>query len=206
MSRRTIAPNTTAEQIRSQLEATLEFLLRHNNDARNIAIETIDCLKRHLLQLGVDRSLTRPLNDIAIAFAELERGRLLPLFEPKQLGHKPPTDLNRLYVMAKASLAIDLLMAAKVKRDRAAREVATVLRKHGFPIKGKLRVPAWKTVIGWREKLRKSGGSKADAPGKFIYQVENETYAALIKDRHVDPKALAKLELKRLGQSLEDLG
>jgi hypothetical protein len=209
MSRRRIDPATTADKLRTKLEGTLRFIHRHNRGkdaARRRALETIDYLKRHLPELGVDRSLTRSLDDIHMAFAEAERGRIVSLFEPKQVGHKLPTELSRLYVMAKASLAMDLLMAAKVKKEKAAREVAKVLRKHGFPFKGNLDVPAWRTVVGWREKLRKKRASGADSYGKLIYRLESEAYQDLIKEGHLDPKARAELELEMVGQSLTNLG
>jgi hypothetical protein len=168
------------------------------------AVETISLLKRYIIELGVDRSLTSPLDDILMAFAEAERGRLLPLFEPKRVGHKLPTELGRLYVMARVSLVMDLFLEAGLKKEKAAREVATALRKQRFPIKGNLGVPAWRTVIGWREKLRKKDGSGADSFAKFIYGIERETYLVSVKKGQLDPKACAKRELEMISRSLDE--
>src|SRR5262245_41375258 len=112
-----IAPETSAEELRAELEAALRFIWKHHSGnsvkaARARAVAVIELIERHLDDLGIERSLTSPLGDIYLALAEAERGVLDPLFKPKPLSSRPPTTFAMLWVMMKASLAIDLFMAA----------------------------------------------------------------------------------------------
>jgi hypothetical protein len=110
-----IAPETSAEELRADLEKALRFIWRHNSGdsteaARARAVEVIDLLTRHLRELGIERRLLHPLDDIHLAFAEARRGRSVPLFAPRPLKGRPPVELKKFSVMMKSALAIDLLI------------------------------------------------------------------------------------------------
>jgi hypothetical protein len=211
MARQRIAPTMTAEDLRRSLEGELRFIWRHNGGAdqgamRTRAVAVIELLGRHLKELGIERSLIRPLADLNRAFAESNRGRLDPLFQPVLLKHRQPTSLGQLWAMALASVAIDLLMAGKLRKENAAREVAKALRKFNFPIENKRGVPDWKTVIGWREALRKAKGHPDVLWYGHFYRLQREAGLSLVRAQNLDPKALAKQVLERLRRSLTVLG
>ena len=141
-----------------------------------------------------------------MAFAEAKRGRTHPLFAVKKIEHRPPTELSRLWVMAKASLAIDLLMKGKRTRERAARYVAKKLREYGFPIEGKVEVSDWKTVAGWREQFRKAKGHRDVVLYGSFYLLEREAFLDLVKEQNLDPAMVAERQLEKIGQSLRTPG
>lgn len=203
-----IPSETKAEQLRVSLEGPLKFIQQahrgtNKQAARTRAREVIDLLRRHLDELGVDRSLTRPLADIQMAFSEAERGRVVPLFEPEPLKGRPPAELRRLFVMAKVALAIDMLMKAGRKKEEAAREVVKKLRKYGVPIKGKKDIQEWETVVRWREDLAKAGRGAGwhnldwDLYGG-LYLLEKEGRLRFIKDGSADPEWVSMPPERRL--------
>ena len=63
MTRRRIAPRTTAEELRTSLEGSLNFIWKHYGGgdvqaARERTVEIISLLRQHLRELAVDRSRT----------------------------------------------------------------------------------------------------------------------------------------------------
>lgn len=211
-----ILSETKAEQLRVSLEGPLKFIQqahrgKNKQAARTRAWEVIDLLRRHLDELGVDRSLTRPLADIQMAFSEAERGRVDPLFEPEPLKGRPPAELRGLFVMAKVALAIDMLMKAGRKKEEAAREVVKKLREYKVPIKGKKDIQEWKTVLGWREDLAKAGRGAGqhnrdwDLYGVF-YLLEKEGRLRLVEEGDADPKAEAMRQLDLARSSPPSVG
>ena len=216
MPRPRISSKTTAEELRAWLEGSLQFIWQHHGGAdkaaaRTIAVEVLGLLQQHLNELGIDRSLTRPLKDIQSAFIEAERGRLVPLFEPEPLTSRPPIEIWKLYVRGKAALAMDLLMMKKVSRKEAARRVASELRKLGVPIYAKQDVQDWKTVQGWREELAKAGGGAGwhhpdwDFFGS-IYLMEREAVLGWVNSGELDPEEEASRQLNRIPKSLPTIG
>lgn len=211
-----ILSETKAEQLRVSLEGPLKFIQQahrgtNKQAARTRAREVIDLLQRHLDELGVDRSLTRPLADIQMAFSEAERGRVDPLFKPEPLKGRRPAELRRLFVMAKVALAIDMLMKAGRKKEEAAREVVRKLREYKVPIKGKKDIQEWKTVIRWREDLAKAGRGAGqhnrdwDLYGVF-YLLEKEGRLRLVEEGDADPKAEAMRQLDLARSSPPSVG
>ena len=211
-----ILSETKAEQLRVSLEGPLKFIQQahrgtNKQAARTRAWEVIDLLRRHLDELGVDRSLTRPLADIQMAFSEAERGRVDPLFEPEPLKGRPPAELRGLFVMAKVALAIDMLMKAGKKREEAAREVVRKLREYEVPIKGKKDIQEWETVLGWRVELAKAGRHAGwhnlewDWYGG-MYLLEKEGRLRLVEEGDADPKAEAMRQLDLVRSSPPSVG
>ena len=211
-----IPSETKAEQLRVSLEGPLKFIQQmhqgtNQQAARTRAREVIDLLRRHLNELGVDRSLTRPLADIQMAFSEAERGRVDPLFEPEPLKGRRPAELRRLFVMAKVALAIDMLMKAGRKKEEAAREVVRKLREYEVPIKGKKDIQEWETVIRWREDLAKAGRGAGqhnrdwDLYGVF-YLLEKEGRLRLVEEGNADPEAEAMRQLDLVRSSPPSVG
>lgn len=211
MARRGMTPITTVEDLRRNLVGALRFIWRHNGgtnpDAKRARIvAVIELLERHLEELGIDRSLIRPLFELDLAFAEAKRGRLDPLFQPVPLKHRQPTPLSQLWVMALASLAMDLLMAGKLSKEKAARAIAKSLRKNDVPIESKRGISDWKTVIGWRETLRKNKGHRDVLWFGDFYRLAREERLNLLKKQSLNPTELAKQELERLREILNSVG
>src|SRR5262245_42481189 len=78
--------------------------------SRERAAKVLHVLQRHLDDLGVDRALTNPLENILEAFAETDRGRVHPLFMPKPLKGRPPAPLSQFDLMIETALEIDRLI------------------------------------------------------------------------------------------------
>lgn len=209
-----IPPNTTAKELQADLEGALRFITQRVKGnsakaARARAIEVVDLLTRHLRELGIEPSLLRPLDDIYLAFADAERGVLPLLFKPKALKGRPPTELAWFWVMMKAALAIDLLIAAKRTREAAAKQVVKELRKYGVPVEGNGK--EWKTVLRWREDLAKAGrgGGRHNKDWTWyggFYLHERDDALRLIREEKSDPEALAKRQLDLLRRDLPSFG
>jgi hypothetical protein len=203
VARPTIAPDVPAQKLREELDGNLKFILKHadgdkDRAARIRAVETLTMLNQFLRDLGVTPSLTRPLDDILDAFVEADRGHLLPLFMPKKIAHRPPLELKQLWIMMKASLAIDLLMKANKTKEQAAREVAKQLRKYGIAIEGNLDKQDWETVVGWREKLRKASGHPDVVWCSSFYKLQKEARLRQVAEHDSEPRTLAIQELQSL--------
>jgi hypothetical protein len=197
-----IAPETSAEELRADLEKALRFIWRHNSGdsteaARARAVEVIDLLTRHLRELGIERRLLHPLDDIHLAFAEARRGRSVPLFAPRPLKGRPPVELKKFSVMMKSALAIDLLIDVGRSRTKAADHVAAELRKLGFSVTAK-------TVLGWRDRLAKAAKSGHQYAADWIsyggkYQREKEQILRGVNaDQKIDQFDEARKQLKAI--------
>ena len=67
-------------------------------------------------------------------------------------------------------------------------------------------MPDWKTVIGWRDTLRKA---KTHADVRWygqLYFLERESLLRLVAEQGSDPKTLALRQLEMVRQSLEASG
>jgi len=208
MSRRRIHPMTTAEELGSHLEGALKFILKHNAGkdpqvVRARAIGVLDLVKKHLDDLGVDPPLTQTIDDIRMAFVEAERGIVDPFFEPEPLSGRPPTELNRLFVMMKASLAIDLLMKAGETNELAAREVGKQLEKKNITVGGKNDVADWKTIRGWRRELAKAARGNTQHTDDWVfygsfYLTKRANLIERVDKGEIDPLTEAKKQLDTL--------
>ena len=113
--------------------------------------------------------------------------------------------------MAKAALAIDMLMKAGRKKEEAAREVVRKLRQYEVPIKGKKDIQEWKTVIGWREDLAKAGRGAGwhnlewDWYGG-MYLLEKKGRLRLVEEGDANPEAEAMRQLGLVRSSPPSVG
>jgi hypothetical protein len=181
-------------------------------------MEVLNLLRNHLLALGIEPSLTKPLKDLIGAFRDSERGLRPALFEPAEVQNRPSAPLWQFGLMVSASLAIDLLMSAKRKRtiEDAAKEVAAKLKKLGVPICGsrKPEIAQWKTVRTWRQEFN-AAASKPDAMHKGtrrfsdefvfwarVYEFEKEQVLALVKAGSIDAETEAKTRLAAVAANL----
>jgi hypothetical protein len=231
MTRRRIAPSTTAEELRACLEDSLKFILRPPKKTKKGAVvnmpemtpqmramEVLDLLREHLLALGIESSLTKPLKDILLAFRDSERGSRPLLFQPTELHNRPPTPLWQLGLMVSASLAIDLLMKAKRKRklEEAAKEVSAKLKRLGVPIRGSRNpdIHDWQTVRSWRQALRaaaKRPNAKNKGERRFtdeflgwaqVYTFQKEQLLSRLETGDIDAESAAKGRLTNVAASL----
>ncbi len=113
--------------------------------------------------------------------------------------------------MAKVALAIDMLMAANLNREEAAREVVKKLHKYEVPIKGRIDIQEWKTVLGWREDLAKAGRHAGPEKPEWdwyggMYLLEKEGRLRLVEEGGADPKAEAMRQLDLVRSSPPSVG
>ena len=208
MTRPHTHPETPASNLRHSLEGALRFILKHNagadrQTARTRAIDVLDLVKKHVDGLGIEPSLTQPLTDIRMAFAEAERGIVDPLFEPEPLLGRPPTQLARLHVMMRASLAIDLFMKAGKPSEAAARQVVKGLQKQRIVVGGKDDVADWKKVRGWRQELTKAAKGKTQHTEDWVfyggmYELLRNEILERVGTNELDPLAEAENQLNAL--------
>ena len=113
--------------------------------------------------------------------------------------------------MTKSALAVDLLMAAEKKTEKAARQVAKKLREYGVPIGGKSDVQEWKTILGWREKLAKAGNRPGQGNPDFAfhascYLIQRDGLLQMIKEENISPETVAKWQLEAVRRSFTWVG
>ncbi len=213
MDHRRIDPKTTAEELWKPLERKLKFIRKHyhgGTDAKTAkawAVQLIELVQEHFDDLGIDRSLTRPLEDIRDAFVEGERGLSVPLFASKPIKNRPPLAYWELDIRIMASLAVDLLMKAGKSRKEAAHEVAKQLMQLGIKIPSQNNVPPWETVLGWREKLTKATKNPANHGADWpwygsIYIRHRKEMLREVKQGKASFKAAAERVLNDLSGSL----
>ena len=153
-------------ELRRGLEGSLKFILHgvRSRDGkrqfgprggpRERAVAFLEIIQRHLDNLRIDHSLTRPLlDDLLEALAEADRGISHPLFAPSPLKGRPPPTLKQWDVMTTAARAIDLYMVnGKSRLAEAVHVVAKRLKERGIEIKG-----GGKSLLQWRHELTKAG-------------------------------------------------
>lgn len=199
-------------EIRGRLERVLREAIRHYDQpnprsVRQGALVAINVLIEHLEVLGVDHSLTRPIEDISEAFHDAERGVPHPLFAPSPLDHRRPLSIRRLKAMKSAALAMDMLMLAGMSKKFAAGRVAGELERRGIPLGGKWGVPDWKKVAGWRDRLSAAAKRRGRASIDwhlvgFFYLLRRGSLARQVQEDGKNPKDLAMSLLADIRQAI----
>jgi hypothetical protein len=199
-----------------QLAGRLRFILRHNRGddptaLKKRAIEVLDAVKDHLVDLGIERSLLKPLDDLWWALRQAQRGLSNPLLAAADLEGRPPLPLPELSLRVATSVVIDLLMAGKKKEEIAAKHVAKRLEQWGISIGGNPTHSGSKTVKGWRRDLSKAGkgqGKHEKAKrqyGKAYLWLRDELLEWVEKER-LDPKGVANERLENIQRDFANLG
>jgi hypothetical protein len=113
-------------------------------------IETVDVFR--------ERHLVNPLVVLGTALADLDKGAVAPMLQPRFLGHRTPETSGRRYVKTYAAATMQILMDIGFPLRESAECVAGLLRYHGFSLPGRQRQREvrWFTVAGWREELKRA--------------------------------------------------
>lgn len=111
------------------------------------------------------KQLAEPIYRLIASIVDLGDGRQPALLTAKAPAHRPGMGVTEANVMAIAARAMDELMRPDAKhrlgRQEAAERVARIVRKSGLA--GSEGI-TWKTVAGWRDRLREGdGGAPASA-------------------------------------------
>jgi hypothetical protein len=158
-----------AEQLRKNLNmAGRIYAAPESPDHRRMAVRAaVNAVLAFLeVALADDHELLRaqmftPLNAIAVALGELDRGLTSPLFEPARvLGH-PPAPHGREMTKGGAAAAMSLLMEVGHSREEAATRVARQLVALGVKLEGNRQLN-WRTVASWRDQVMKAGPVRDD--------------------------------------------
>ena len=200
----------------TQLTGRLGLILRHNraNDTtsnREKAIQVLDAVRDHLVDLGIERSLLKPIDDFRWALREAQRGLSNPLLAPANLEGRPPLPISQLTLRVETSVVLDLLMKGKIKEELAAKHVAKRLEQWRIEISGDETEQGSKTLKGWRRDLAKAGRGQGKHEltkrryGKAYLWLRVELLDWIKKER-LDPKAVANERLEKIRKEFADLG
>ena len=195
-------------ELAALLTGRLRFILRRARgddplSARERTIEVFEAVRDHLIDLGIEHSLVKPLDDFWWALREAQRGLSNPLLAPATLQGRPPLPISQLDLRVETSVAIDLLMAANRKEEIAAKHVAKRLEQWGIPISGNPAHSGSKTVKGWRRDLAKAGKGQGKheetkkSYGKAYLWLRDELSNRIEKEK-LDPEAIANERLEKI--------
>jgi len=129
---------------------------------RQGCMKAIAAVALFLRAIGGEKSerLVRPLRVLQAALLSLEAGAEPRLFRPRRVRSKRPEEYGLRIPKALAARVVEVLTrldswdrSPSERRERAGREIVSVLKRCGFPIKGKAEVPAWKTVLTWQANI-----------------------------------------------------
>lgn len=194
-------------QQRRQLEAGLRAARSHYDQEtiqaqRQGATHAVSILLEHLDDLGISRSLQKPVTDIWVALLEADRGRLHPLVTPKHVKGRPPMPLWRLDLMATSALVMDLMMLAGKSKQIAAARVVRELNRCNVRLGGRSQTNDWKKVAGWRNELSKAakGSPRYSEDWQWagkMYVLKREMALLHIRESGKDPEQAALRKLTR---------
>jgi hypothetical protein len=154
----------------ARLEDEAQLFRDHPEKRREAAIYSLNAVIE-FLRTGsavVEGHLDEPLQALAVALSELDRGGKPKLLEPpyKVAGNRKQPKIRE-YFQPFVAASVDLLIATGIRKKEAEKLVADCLRRHGMetahagPGRGRKITPT--TVEKWREKLRRSPNSEAAA-------------------------------------------
>jgi hypothetical protein len=122
-------------------------LERGSMAALNAVVKFIDSTKELRGQL-----LETPFASLGGALADLEKGAVHPVIEPRIVGGRPPDSTNRASLRGLAAAVMSILVQFGLSRREAAKKVAEVLCHGGFKLDGR-RQMTWQTVDQWRSQM-----------------------------------------------------
>ena len=96
--------------------------------------------------------LETPFASLGGALADLEKGAVHPVLEPRIVSGRPPDSTNRASLRGLAAAVMSILMQFGLSRPEAAKKVAEVLCRGGFKLDGR-RQMTWRTVDQWRSQM-----------------------------------------------------
>jgi len=136
------------------------------------------------------------VGELIEALLEVDRGTLLPLFEPITNG-RPKMRLTEQELQSRAALAMEALMLGGMTKDQAARRVASALGYASYDPIGRGKVVQWRDDLA--RAARGTGNYSEDYRSLASLHLEDRDRLRRAVKLHLeDPMNLAAQELKRL--------
>jgi hypothetical protein len=136
------------------------------------------------------------VGELIEALMEVDRGTLLPLFEPIPNG-RPKMRLTEQEIQSRAALAMEALMLGGMTKEQAARKVANALGYASYDPIGREKVAQWRDDLA--RAARGTGNYSEDYRGlASLYLEDRDRLRAAVKLHLQDPMNLAAQELERL--------
>ena len=158
-----------------------------------------------LKEMGVPAELREPLVSLAAALNDAQRGLYNAMFDPEKEERTSPLQIAQYYAQAQAALAMELFMRRspnhpRLDRQSAAKKVVGAVREWELNLPLKRGALTWRTIAGWRNKL-KNGLSSDPAVQMFknlVHKIEKEG---------IDPHEAANrlLTFPRLAQTIANV-
>jgi hypothetical protein len=137
------------------------------------------------------------VGELIEALLEVGRGRLLSLFEPMPNG-RPKMRLTEQELQSRAALAMEALILGGMKKDQAARKVASVLGYASYDPIGRRKVAQWRDDFA--RAARATGNYSEDYRILASLHLEHrDRLRRAVKHHLQDPMNLAAQEMKNLG-------
>jgi hypothetical protein len=141
---------------------------------RAAVMHALNAVYAFLQQVGFDgvdelsrSSMLTPVGALALALADLERGVVSPLLEPRPVPGRPPDLHSRRMVKGAAAAAVTLMMEVGFERKDAAKRIARALRAFDVKLDGNRQLD-WHTVASWRVQVK---AAPADDEAGFMYRL-----------------------------------
>jgi hypothetical protein len=136
------------------------------------------------------------VDELIEALLEVDRGTLLPLFEPI-LNGRPKMRLTEQELQSRAALAMEALMLGGMTKDQAARKVASALGYASYDPIGRGKVAQWRDDLA---RAARGTGNYSEDYRKLasLHLEDRDRLRRAVKLHLQDPMNLAAQELKRV--------
>jgi hypothetical protein len=119
-------------------------------------------------------NLTLPLAMLSAALADLDRGVVARMLEPKQSSGGRPVATNARDMVKGASAAVmSMLVSIGYSRIESAKSVKAELSRKGFSLGGRQEL-TWRSVAAWRDQMVQATKGDAELLKQIEYTPENE--------------------------------
>ena len=173
--------NSALSRLRDEL-IEARFAYETGDDAGRLgAILAVAAATNLLTEMGISAELREPLISLAVALSDAQRGLYNAMFEPDTDARTSSLLIAQSDAQAQAAAAMELLMRGtptypRLNREFAAKKVVLAVRKWKLDLHLKQRSLTWRTIAGWRDKMKSNLPSDPAVQifRKIIRNFENE--------------------------------
>jgi hypothetical protein len=179
---------TLSKRLRFAVE---KFRTRSESERRPAVRIAVNALSEFVGNVfSLDQDLRLPLNQLLYGLDDLDRGQVIPMFEPTKVRHRARRSLTTGHLRAGGAALMDIYQQGGIARDNAAGKAAIKLNGAGYRDEKGQRITG-KNVVRWRDDLRARQSENADDVRRYntilsLFKIEHpkeaETAAQFLLD------------------------